>query len=242
MLSVQATIQFESFKIEADFTVQPHERLALKGPSGSGKSTLLRVISGLPVGAQQVQIQASLTTASNVVSKAALNQKENSQTQQLSDYLSLPPEQREIGYLFQNPTLFTHLTVEENIIFPFKMKKIPQFQYQPIVDAWLDRIQLKSHAHQNVSVLSGGEQQRVAFARAMAWSPRLLLLDEPFSALDLSLRNHLRKELVAYHQELKEEHKVPLIFVTHDAEDCDIVATRTIECRVLENGRVRQFS
>jgi ABC-type Fe3+/spermidine/putrescine transport system ATPase subunit len=185
------------FELSADFTVAPGERAALLGRSGSGKTTLLRIVAGLEA------LESGRITLGD---------------QEIS---ALPARDRGIGVIFQEQALFPALDVLDNVTFGLRMRGVSRDERDAAAMPWLDRVGLKSHVHAPVSQLSGGERQRVAFVRALIWKPRLLLLDEPFSALDPTLRSSLRQELVSLHALWP----VPLMMVTHDDADIEQVAT-----------------
>ncbi len=165
--------------------------LAVLGPSGVGKSTILKTIAGLlPL------LEGEICLFGQEVSQLA-------------------PEDREAPILFQDLRLFPHLSVFENVAFPLRIRKWPAVQLKAAVARELDRFGLSAYAQKSPSTLSGGEQQRVALARAIVFRPRILLLDEAFSGLDLELRQRLRQELKAVQTELG----LTLVFVTHDLTD-----------------------
>lgn len=162
----------------------------LFGPSGSGKTSTLRAIAGL------------LTLDAGFV---RLND---------TSWDHLPPERREVGYVFQSSALFPHLSVEQNVAFGART---------PADTArWMERLRLQSAAHRKPATLSGGEAQRVALARALARGPRVLLLDEPFSSLDSGLRD----ELVAELKELVEAEQLVTLLVTHAREEAERLGGR----------------
>jgi sulfate transport system ATP-binding protein len=183
---------------------------ALVGPSGSGKSTLLRIIAGFET-AEEGRVWLFGTDA----------------TKQTI-------ENREIGFVFQNYALFPNLTVWENIAFGLKIKKVSTKRITERVKELLELIQLESFADSYPYQLSGGQRQRVALARAMAIEPKLLLLDEPFGALDPKVRKDLRNWLKQLHSQ------VPLttLLVTHDQQEAMEVADQLV---VFSNGKVEQF-
>lgn len=158
------------------------------GESGSGKSTLLRVLAGL-----------DLPDSGNIWIGG-------------KDCTFLPVQQRNIGYLFQNYALFGHLTVFENIAFGLRVRKIHSSQVEERVCQLLRLIQLEKLSEKFPNQLSGGQRQRVALARALAIEPRLLILDEPFSAIDFNVRRELRSWL----QDLHNQVEITTLFVTHD--------------------------
>ena len=203
-----------TFRVRADFTVASGERVALFSPSGSGKSTLLRWIAGIGDRAAK----GSVFSGTREITK-------------------VPPEQREIGLVFQDYALFPTLTVAENIAFGLEMRGASLAERNAKAAEWMDRLHLAGRAKVSVGLLSGGEKQRVALARSLAWGPQILLLDEPFSALDLATRKKARSVV----KTLLEKSPVPTIFVTHDPEDVAAIATRTFEYSVTDEGMTHTF-
>jgi sulfate/thiosulfate transport system ATP-binding protein len=182
---------------------------ALLGPSGSGKSTLLRVIAGLErPDAGTVEIDGRDATA-------------------------LPTQRRGVGFVFQHYAAFKHMTVRENVAFGLKVRRRPKEEIRRRVDELLELVQLPGLAGRYPSQLSGGQRQRMALARALAVEPSVLLLDEPFGALDA----RVRKELRAWLRRLHDEVHVTTVFVTHDQEEAMEVADRIV---VMNHGRVEQ--
>lgn len=205
-------------EIRADFTVKPGERLALMGKSGCGKSTLLRSLAGL-VPEDWISPQGCLELEGKSLSGVA-------------------PESREIGFIFQDHALFPTLSVLENAAFGLKVRGVSRRDREEQALEWLSRVGLSMHAKGSIETLSGGERQRLAWVRALIWKPKLLLLDEPFSALDPEMRNDLRAELVRLH----EQSPVPLIIVTHDESDVSAVSTQVIRVASPEQqSHVRVF-
>jgi sulfate transport system ATP-binding protein len=182
---------------------------ALLGPSGSGKSTLLRAIAGLEtLDAGQVLIDGE-------------------------DVSKKPTQKREVGFVFQHYAAFKHMTVFENVGFGLKIRKQEKTKIAARVHELLDLVQLHGLADRYPSQLSGGQRQRMALARALAVEPQVLLLDEPFGALDAKVRKDLR----AWLRNLHEEMHVTTIFVTHDQEEAMDVAGQLV---VMNQGRVEQ--
>lgn len=193
------------FRIEASLSAESSDRIGIFGQSGLGKTSLFRIIAGfLP-----------------------MNTKEDSGRILLSqnDISRLKPEKREIGYLFQDLGLFPALTVFENLTFGLKVRGTPKPLLQEEGETWLRRLQLADTQDRSVFELSGGQRQRLALGRALIWSPKLLLLDEPFSSLDPNLRSELRQML----KELQVAQKIPMLFISHQEEDLAVLATRTFE-------------
>lgn len=181
----------------------------LLGPSGSGKSTVLRMIAGL---------------------------EEPDEGQVLfgeADYTRTPVQQRGVGFVFQSYALFKHMTVRANIAFGMGIRKVDRRTAHAKVDELLSLVQLDGYADRYPTQLSGGQRQRVAFARALAIEPRVLLLDEPFGALDAQVRVDLR----AWLRRLHEERHVTTILVTHDQEEAMEVSDHVI---IMSAGRVAQ--
>ena len=184
-----------------------HNITVLFGPSGCGKTTVLRCLSGLER-PEQGRIQFGDEVWFDAESKAHLS-----------------PQQRGIGFVFQDYALFPHLSVAENI--GFGLHDLPKAERRERVEAILDRYGLTAHAHKRPRQLSGGQQQRVALARALLRRPRLLLLDEPLSALDTDLRESLRQDLCENLRSLD----IPVILVTHDRAEAELIADRIVEMR-----------
>jgi len=206
-----ATRRFGDFTALDDVSVEiPSGSLtALLGPSGSGKSTLLRVIAGLerPDGGT-VEIDGR-------------------------DATSLPPQRRGVGFVFQHYAAFKHMTVRENVAFGLKVARRPRAEIKARVTELLELVQLPGLADRYPAQLSGGQRQRMALARSLAVQPSVLLLDEPFGALDA----RVRKELRAWLRHLHDEVHVTTVFVTHDQEEAMEVADRIV---VMNQGRVEQ--
>jgi sulfate transport system ATP-binding protein len=199
---------FQAVK-DVSFEVGAGQLVALLGPSGSGKSTILRIIAGLE----------SADTGSVVLTG--------------EDATRLPVQERGVGFVFQHYALFRHMTVRDNIAFGLKVRKLPKGEIKARVAELLDLVQLTGYAGRYPSQLSGGQRQRVALARALAPRPKVLLLDEPFGALDAKVRDELR----AWIRKLHDEVHVTSLFVTHDQREAFEVADQII---VLNEGRVQQ--
>jgi sulfate/thiosulfate transport system ATP-binding protein len=183
---------------------------ALLGPSGSGKSTLLRVISGLE----------RPDTGRVVIEE--------------KDVTGLPPQRRGIGFVFQHYAAFKHMTVAKNVAFGLEIRRRPRKEIKQRVDELLELVQLGGLAKRYPAQLSGGQRQRMALARALAVEPTVLLLDEPFGALDA----RVRKELRAWLRRLHDEVHVTTIFVTHDQEEAMELADQIV---LMNQGRVEQI-
>ncbi len=205
------TKRFGEFQALSDVSldVEGGSLTALLGPSGSGKSTLLRIIAGLEhPDAGEILISGS-------------------------DATTLTPQRRNIGFVFQHYAAFKHMTVRENVAFGLRVRKRPKAEIQERVDALLRLVQLEGLGKRYPAQLSGGQRQRMALARALAPEPEVLLLDEPFGALDARVRAELREWLRRLHDEVH----VTTIFVTHDQAEAMDVAT---QIAVMNEGRVEQ--
>ncbi|KRQ31169.1 TOBE-like domain-containing protein [Mycobacteroides chelonae] len=192
-----------------DFEVPSGSLTALLGPSGSGKSTLLRAIAGLD------QPDTGTITING------------------RDVTGVPPQRRGIGFVFQHYAAFKHLTVRENVGFGLKIRKRPKAEIKEKVDNLLEVVGLAGFHTRYPNQLSGGQRQRMALARALAVDPEVLLLDEPFGALDAKVREDLR----AWLRRLHEEVHVTTVLVTHDQAEALDVADRIA---VLNKGRIEQ--
>jgi spermidine/putrescine transport system ATP-binding protein len=190
---------------DVSFKIKKGETICLLGASGSGKSTILKMIAGLdsPDGGQILFNKIDLS--------------------------STPPHLRDFGLVFQDFNLFPHLNVFDNIAFGLKIRNVSDNQIQQRVAALLEQIGLSDFENRRVNELSGGEQQRIALARALAPQPRLLMLDEPLGALDKSLKDDLLNQL----RNILHETKIPAIYVTHDAEEAFAIADRIL---ILHDG------
>ncbi|MGV0717116.1 TOBE-like domain-containing protein [Mycolicibacterium sp. XJ662] len=192
-----------------DFDVPSGSLTALLGPSGSGKSTLLRAIAGLD------QPDTGTITING------------------RDVTNVPPQRRGIGFVFQHYAAFKHLTVRDNVAFGLKIRKRPKAEIKEKVDNLLDVVGLTGFQTRYPNQLSGGQRQRMALARALAVDPQVLLLDEPFGALDAKVREDLRVWLRHLHEEVN----VTTVLVTHDQSEALDVADRIA---VLNKGRIEQ--
>ena len=205
------TKRFGSFTALDDVSVDiPTGSLtALLGPSGGGKSTLLRIIAGLEhPDAGTVEIAGEDSTA-------------------------LPPQRRNVGFVFQHYAAFKHLPVRRNVSFGLEVRKRPKQEIRQRVDELLRLVHLEQFADRYPAQLSGGQRQRMALARALAVEPQVMLLDEPFGALDAKVRKELRDWLRRLHDEVH----VTTVFVTHDQEEAMEVADEIV---VINDGRVEQ--
>ncbi|WP_214317733.1 ABC transporter ATP-binding protein [Nonomuraea sediminis] len=192
-----------------DLAVRPGELLALLGPSGCGKTTALRMLAGFEhPDSGQVLVDGK-------------------------DVTSIPAHRRDAGMVFQSYSLFPHLSAADNVAFGLKMRKIGTAQRRARAAELLELVGLPDHAQRFPHQLSGGQQQRVALARALALRPRVLLLDEPLSALDAKVRTNLREEI----RRLQRELGITTLFVTHDQEEALSMADRVA---VMNAGRLEQ--
>ena len=202
---------FDDFHALQDVTVdiESGQLTAVLGPSGGGKSTLLRIIAGLE------------TPDSGTVLIDGV------------DVTNVPARDRGIGFVFQHYAAFTHMSVWDNVAFGLKVRKTPKPKIRGRVNDLLKLVHLDGLAHRYPSELSGGQRQRMALARALAVEPSLLLLDEPFGALDVKVRQELREWLRRLHDEVD----TTTIFVTHDQEEAMEISDQII---VINDGRVEQ--
>jgi spermidine/putrescine transport system ATP-binding protein len=199
-----------------DVTIRDNEFFTLLGPSGCGKTTLLRLIAGFE----------SATTGTIAIAGM--------------DVAALPPQKRPVNTVFQNYALFPHMSVAENVAFGLQMLKVPADAIKTRVAEALDMVRLGGFAERRPSQLSGGQQQRVALARALAPKPRVMLLDEPLSALDLKLRKEMQGEL----KRLQQETGITFVLVTHDQEEALAMSDRIAVMRgghILQVGEPREI-
>lgn len=212
-LDVDMAIGLGSLDLQVAFSVAPGETVALLGPNGAGKTTVLRALAGL-----------QLLDAGHIrLDDVPLNEP--------AAGVHVPPEQRPLGVVFQDYLLFPNLTALENVAFGLRSRGVPKGAARRIASDWLDRVGLAHTARYRARQLSGGQQQRVAVARALATSPRLLMLDEPLAALDVGTRNELRRELRRH----LAAHDTVRLLVTHDPLDAHALADRVL---VIEAGRL----
>jgi putative spermidine/putrescine transport system ATP-binding protein len=202
----------ESVALE-DFTlgIDSGELVCLLGPSGCGKTTALRILAGFEKADRgTVQVEGR-------------------------DVANDPPEKRQFGMVFQDYSLFPNMTARQNIDFGLKVQKRPASERAQIIDRMIEVTRLQEHADKFPHQMSGGQKQRVALARAIATSPKVLLLDEPLSALDAKVRETLRDEI----RRLQLEIGVTTVFVTHDQHEALAIADRV---GVMSNGRLEQLA
>ena len=193
------------------FALRQKQVLSVLGASGSGKTTLLKIIAGLE------------TPDGGLILLAG------------KDITALPPQQRGIVYLYQEALLFPHLTVAENIGFGLRLRKITNAQIERQVATMLERLELSEEADKMPDQLSGGQKQRVAFGRALIISPRVLLLDEPFAALDSQTRGRMQ----TLFKEVAADYDITALFVTHDLKEALIMGD---EMAVIREGRWTPYS
>ncbi len=208
MIELRAiTRRWDSFTLNVSCTVGDGEFVTLLGHSGSGKSTTLRILAGF----ETADSGSIMLNGEDITHRS--------------------PQTRQIGYVFQDYTLFPHLSVGENIAYGLRVQNVTPREQQRRVDELLGLVGLSGFAPRDVHTLSGGEQQRVAVARALAPRPRALLLDEPFSAIDTERRETLRDHLLRIQRELQ----LPTIFVTHSRSEALYLSDRII---IMRNGAV----
>jgi thiamine transport system ATP-binding protein len=193
-------------EVSVSFTLARGGSLALLGPSGCGKTSALRMIAGL------------LVPDSGFVVLDGI------------DITALSPGKRQVGLVFQDHALFPHLSVEDNIGYGLVSIGKTKRESRLAAAEWLDRFDLRGFARRRIDTLSGGEKQRVALARTLAVSPRLVLFDEPLSALDADLRKRLRNEL----RERQRSLVYTAIYVTHDEEEASVLADRVVRMGATE--------
>lgn len=210
ILKIKKSLNFAEGKglLDIDTNIEAGSLVAISGPSGSGKTTLLRIIAGLnEVDEGKITVNHQIWLDSN-------------------EKINLPPQKRKIGYVFQNYALFPNMTVQENLTFALEKK-----QPKNIVVELIETMELGALAKKYPPQLSGGQQQRVALARSLVRQPKILLLDEPLSALDRELRLRLQTYLIKLHQ----KYQLTTILVSHDVEEIKNMADRVL---VLKNGKI----
>ena len=209
-VSLQKTYASKQHQFELDVSFQSNaSRLVLFGPSGAGKTQILKMLSGLTT-PDHGHIRFNNVTLFDE-----------------SLGICTTPQERALAYVFQEYALFPHLTVMQNIAFSLSKSWFNPAQHftHPDVDHWLDKFELRTLAHQYPYQLSGGQSQRVALARALVMRPKAILLDEPFSALDESLRQNLRQELSQVQAQLN----IPMILISHNPDDVESFGDEIIE-------------
>ncbi|MBP5251299.1 MAG: ABC transporter ATP-binding protein [Treponema sp.] len=197
---------FRSFNLSVSFEAEKGTFTCIVGPSGSGKSTALRIIAGLEKSDAEIFLDGKNIT-------------------------KLSPGKKNIGFVFQQPSLFMNMNVEKNILFGLKNRGIKKEEQKKICSLLLKKTGLEGFEKRNPSELSGGEEQRVAIARTLAVKPKLILLDEPFSALDIVNRS----ELLVLLKSLQKNEGITFIMVTHDLEEAKKVSDKII---LLKDGRI----
>ncbi len=195
---------------DVTFDLHQHETLAVVGRSGSGKTTLLRILAGLEA---------------PDAGRCVLGGR---------DLAGVAPQQRGVLYLYQEPLLFPHLDVRANLAFGLRLRKVPAAEARQRVDAMLRELDLSEHAAKAPHQLSGGQRQRVSFGRALLVEPRLLLLDEPFGALDADTRTRMQDLF----RRIAERYRISALFVTHDLKEAILMGDRVAH---LQAGRLRLF-
>lgn len=195
---------------QVSLEIETGELFVLLGASGSGKSTILQLIAGL------LSVDSGRIFLNN------------------ADVTDLPPQKRDTGYVFQNYSLFGHMTVAQNIAFGLAIRRQPKAQRSERTYELLKLIELEGYGDRMPWQLSGGQQQRVALARALAPNPKVLLLDEPFGALDVKIRGQLRQNFRA----IQKQFNITAILVTHDQEEAFELADRI---GVIENGEILEI-
>ena len=208
----QLTKRYGSLTVLAavDLDVKSGEFLTLLGPSGSGKTTLLMILAGF------------------------VRPDEGSLTFGDREVIRLAPHKRDVGMVFQNYALFPHMDVAANIAFPLNLRGVGKAEAARRVEEVLDLVKLGGYGARRVDQLSGGQRQRVALARAIVFEPRILLMDEPLSALDKQLREHMQIELRQLHERLG----MTTVYVTHDQREALTMSDRIA---VIDGGRIRQI-
>ncbi|NTW56510.1 MAG: molybdenum ABC transporter ATP-binding protein [Chlorobiaceae bacterium] len=211
-LSIDIEKKFSGFSLQFATTVEG-PRTGIFGPSGSGKSTLVSILSGL----QQPQ-RGEITIDGECLFSSCRN-------------INLAPEKRRISIVFQQSMLFPHMSVRSNILYGYRRCRSAERRIHP--DALIELLKLQPLLERDTLTLSGGERQRVALARAVLANPRLLLMDEPLSALD----DTLRFQIIPYLKSVSTEFGIPYLFISHSLVEMQLMADRAI---VMENGRIRE--
>ena len=193
-----------------DLDIKSGEFMTLLGPSGSGKTTLLMVLAGFTR-----PDYGSVKFGENEI-------------------IRMPPHRRNVGMVFQNYALFPHMSVSENIGFPLKLRKVDKVSMGVRIDESLELVELSGFGDRHIDQLSGGQKQRVALARAIVFEPRILLMDEPLSALDKKLREHMQIELRKLHEKLG----MTTVYVTHDQREALTMSDRIA---VINHGELMQL-
>jgi len=223
-LSFDIIKKLDQFTLDVNCYIN-NELLVIEGPSGAGKTTILNCISGV------IAPDAGIISLDDDI----LFKKERLPSNTKSE-INIPVEKRNIGYLFQNYALFPHMTVRNNVLYGLKniaeyKDKSRRRELLDFADHTMESLGLAHLADKNALAISGGEKQRTALARAMVTKPRLLLLDEPFSALDENTKEGIYEEFAAF----KETLKIPTILITHDHRETELFADKQI---TLKEGRI----
>ena len=216
IVNVSKSFGGRSILNQISLEVEMGEAVVLLGSSGCGKTTLLRMIAGLETpDAGEIYLEGECVAAAgrNLVA----------------------PFKRNIGFVFQDLALWTHLTVEGNLRFVLDSQKIPKAKHAELIEEMLNLVRMQDFAKSYPAQLSGGEQQRIAIARALIGGSRLLLMDEPLSSLDPNLRGELRDEIIALQKKLG----VTTISVTHDEGEAQLLADRIVR---LKNGEIESIT
>jgi ABC-type Fe3+/spermidine/putrescine transport system ATPase subunit len=198
------------------FSVGRGEHLTLLGPSGCGKTTTLRSVAGL-----EEPTSGSISIAGRTVFSSA-------------EKINVSAENRGISMVFQSYAIWPHMTVFENVAYGLRVRKVPRDELRAAVERALDHVQMRAYADRSAAQLSGGQQQRVALARAIAFSPKVILFDEPLSNLDAKLRTQMRVTL----RELQRQLDFSSVYVTHDQEEASAISDRVI---VMNGGNIEQI-
>lgn len=183
-----------------NLTIYEGEIVTMLGPSGCGKSTILRTLGGF----------LDVTSGDITIDDKSI--------------VNMPPEKRPTAMVFQSYNLWPHMTIYENLAFGLKLRKIPKTTYEPDIKAMLEMVHMSGSEKKYPGQLSGGQQQRIAIARSLLLKPSVLLLDEPFSALDAKIRQQMREEL----KKIQSELGITVVFVTHDQEEAMALSHRIV--------------
>lgn len=217
--------QLDHFDLDIEFSME-NGLLVIEGPSGAGKTTILNCLSGIVT-----------PDAGHIILGGDTLYEKPRETNAAKPTINVPVEKRNISYLFQSYALFPHMTVRNNIIYGLKNK--PEYKHKETrkelleyADHTMEILGISYLANKNVQSISGGEKQRTALARAMVTKPSLLLLDEPFSALDENTKEKIYEEF----NEFKSTLKIPTILITHDHRETELFADKHIR---LEKGRIK---
>jgi molybdate transport system ATP-binding protein len=213
MLRAHINVTYPSLTVDIRLEAKQGEIIGLTGHNGSGKTTILRAIAGLR------PIDEGTITINGVMVDSPLEK------------TFVPPDKRSIGFVFQDYRLFPHLSAVENIAFGLRSRGVNKQQARDSAEGWMERIGLSGIGHHRPNALSGGQAQRVAIARALITQPAVLLLDEPFAALDETSRPTMRSDLVRYLADFRGV----AILVSHDAVDIEALATTSLP---IADGRI----